>query len=156
MYMLQRAPRALYICWRQFLKSQLAIKFSNFVVSFLLFSFFFIFSFSVAVCANGALYSWGKASEGRLGQVEFSKVSSAVILYSKLSTGWRRPIGCLKLQVIFRKRATNYRALLRKLTYKLGIRHPGTLHHPIAGCLPWLSTYPMPHLWGNASEGWQG
>jgi len=26
-------------------------------------------------------------------------------------TGWRRPIGCLKLQVIFRKRATNYRAL---------------------------------------------
>jgi len=33
-------------------------------------------------------------------------------------TGWRRPIGCLKLQVIFRKRATNYRALLRKMTYK--------------------------------------
>jgi len=32
-------------------------------------------------------------------------------------TGWRRLIGCLKLQVIFRKRATNYRALLRKLTY---------------------------------------
>jgi len=25
---------------------------------------------------------------------------------------WRRPTGCLKLQVIFRKRATNYRALL--------------------------------------------
>ena len=34
------------------------------------------------------------------------------------STGWRRPIGCLNLQVIFRKRATNYRALLRKMTYK--------------------------------------
>ena len=38
-------------------------------------------------------------------------------------TGWRRPIGCLKLQVIPRKRATNqratnYRALLRKMTYK--------------------------------------
>jgi len=32
-------------------------------------------------------------------------------------TGWRRPIGCLKLQVIFRKRATNYRALLREMTY---------------------------------------
>ena len=31
-------------------------------------------------------------------------------------TGWRRPIGCLKLQVIFCKRATNYRALLRKMT----------------------------------------
>jgi len=37
---------------------------------------------------------------------------------SKLSTGWRRPIGCLKLQIIFRKRATKYRALLRKMTYK--------------------------------------
>jgi len=33
-------------------------------------------------------------------------------------TGWRRSIGCLKLQVIFRKRATIYRALLRKTTYK--------------------------------------
>jgi len=31
------------------------------------------------------------------------------------STVWRRLIGCLKLQV-FRKRATNYRALLRKMT----------------------------------------
>jgi len=31
-------------------------------------------------------------------------------------TGWRRPIGCLKLQVIFRKRPTNYRVLLRKMT----------------------------------------
>ena len=34
------------------------------------------------------------------------------------ATGWRRPIECLKLQVIFRKRATNYRALFRKTTYK--------------------------------------
>jgi len=33
-------------------------------------------------------------------------------------TGWRRPIGCLKLQVILHKRATNYRALLRKMTCK--------------------------------------
>jgi len=33
-------------------------------------------------------------------------------------TGWRRPIGCLKLQVTFRKRATNYVALLRKMTNK--------------------------------------
>jgi len=31
-------------------------------------------------------------------------------------TGWRRSIGCLKLQVIFRKRATIYRALLWKMT----------------------------------------
>jgi len=35
-----------------------------------------------------------------------------------LFTGWRRPLGCLKLQVIFRKRAANYRALLREMTYK--------------------------------------
>ena len=33
-------------------------------------------------------------------------------------TGWRRPTGFLKLQVIFRKRATDYRALWRKMTYK--------------------------------------
>jgi len=33
-------------------------------------------------------------------------------------TGWRRLIGCLKLQVIFRKSASNYRALLRKMTYE--------------------------------------
>ena len=31
-------------------------------------------------------------------------------------TRWQRPIGCLKMLVIFRKGATNYRALLRKLT----------------------------------------
>jgi len=35
-----------------------------------------------------------------------------------LNMGWQRPIGCLKLQVIFCKRATNYGALLRKMTYK--------------------------------------
>ena len=34
-----------------------------------------------------------------------------------ICTGWRRLIGCLKLQVISRKRATNYRALLPKMTY---------------------------------------
>jgi len=34
------------------------------------------------------------------------------------STGWRAFLGCLKLQVILRKRATNYRALLRKITSK--------------------------------------
>jgi len=33
-------------------------------------------------------------------------------------TEWRRCVGCLKLQVTFRKRATNYRALLRKIPYK--------------------------------------
>jgi len=33
-------------------------------------------------------------------------------------TGWPRPIGCLKLQVNFHKRASDYKALLRKMTYK--------------------------------------
>ena len=35
-----------------------------------------------------------------------------------MHTGWRRPIRCLKLQVIFRKRATNCRALLQEMTCK--------------------------------------
>ena len=34
------------------------------------------------------------------------------------ATGWRRPIECLELKVIFRKRATNHRALLRKMTFE--------------------------------------
>ena len=38
--------------------------------------------------------------------------------YVHIGTGWRRPIGCLKLQVVYRTRATNHRALLRKITYK--------------------------------------
>jgi len=33
-------------------------------------------------------------------------------------TGWRRLIGYPKLQVIFHKRATKYRSLLRKMTYR--------------------------------------
>ena len=33
-------------------------------------------------------------------------------------TGWRRLIGSPKLQIIFHKRATRYRSLLRKMTYK--------------------------------------
>ena len=32
--------------------------------------------------------------------------------------GWRRCIGCFKLQVSFHERATNYWALLRKMTYE--------------------------------------
>ena len=41
-------------------------------------------------------------------------MSSARFL--KSVTGWRKTIGCLKLKVSFRKRATNHRALLRKMT----------------------------------------
>jgi len=38
--------------------------------------------------------------------------------YARQATGWRRLIGCLKLHVIFRTRAANCRALLRKTTYE--------------------------------------
>ena len=53
-----------------------------------------------------------------------------IIIFSctVMCTGWRRPIGYLKLQVIFCKRATNCRALLRKMTYEdkvsFFLRHP--------------------------------
>jgi len=40
------------------------------------------------------------------------------ILRNDMVTGWRKCIGCLKLQVSFWKRATNYGALLWKMTYK--------------------------------------
>jgi len=35
-----------------------------------------------------------------------------------LAIGWQGTIRCLKMQVSFRKRTTNYRALLRKETYE--------------------------------------
>jgi len=34
------------------------------------------------------------------------------------NTGWHMCIGCLQVQVFLRKRATNYRALLRNMAYK--------------------------------------
>ena len=66
--------------------------------------------------------------------------------YKMQDTGWRRPIGCLKLQVMFRKRATNYRALLQKMTFKdkasYGLRH-------YAYNLP--AYYRMPYLYRSFS-----
>ena len=43
---------------------------------------------------------------------------SSLHLHSGMRTGWRRLIGSPKLQIIFLKRATKYRALLLKMTYK--------------------------------------
>jgi len=40
------------------------------------------------------------------------------IYTTKIYTGWRRLIGSPKLQIIFHKRATKYRAVLREMTYK--------------------------------------
>jgi len=53
------------------------------------------------------------------------------------STGWRRPIGCLQLQVTFRKRATNYRALFREMTYK---------DNAFYGCSPPYNVLSSTHL----------
>jgi len=59
-----------------------------------------------------------------------SQLNSYVTLKSQLATqcttGWRRPIGCLKLQVIFRNRATNHRAILRKTTCKAKASYDST------------------------------
>jgi len=49
-----------------------------------------------------------------------------------LSTGWRKNIGSPKLQIVFHKRATKYRALFffcRKWPVK--IRDPMSLRHPV-------------------------
>jgi len=59
------------------------------------------------------------------------------------NTGWRRLIGCLQLQVIFRKRATNYRNLLRKWPMK--IRHLMTLRHPVR-CIH-MCDMPYSYVW---------
>jgi len=45
-------------------------------------------------------------------------------------TGWRRVIGCLKSQVIFRKRTTNCRSLLRN--WPTNIRHLMHFRRPIS------------------------
>jgi len=48
----------------------------------------------------------------------WSALQHVALLCTISSTGRRRLIGCLKLQLIFRKRATNYGALLQKITCK--------------------------------------
>jgi len=79
-------------------------------------------------------------------------------------TGWPRPIACLKLQVILRKRATNFRALLRKMTYEDKGSHDSTppcTRHPRLGCIhtwphrvyTYMATYiPPPSLHGRLSR----
>ena len=47
-----------------------------------------------------------------------SRNSSCILLtHQHLTIGWSRPINCLKLQVIFGKRATKNRAPCQKMTY---------------------------------------
>jgi len=63
-----------------------------------------------------------------------------LLLKGPTSTGYRRLIGCLKLRVIFRKRATNIRALLRKMTCKdkasYGFPQPCKTLRKVAGSQP--------------------
>jgi len=88
----------------------------------------------------------------------FPNFSCTVIWYSRFSTGWRWLIGCLKLQVILGKRATNYRALLRKMTYEdkapydstpsfrwcnTPFQHFGVLYYPNMCCFGWYNTIYM-------------
>jgi len=56
----------------------------------------------------------GGEEEGE-GEEEEEKIEQEKVIFlkSQRTTGWRRHIGCIELQVIFRKRATNYRALIR-------------------------------------------
>ena len=53
------------------------------------------------------------------------------------ATGWRRLVGSPKLQIIFHKRATEYRSLLRKMTYKDKGSYESS--HPVQGCI-WRKT----------------
>ena len=49
-----------------------------------------------------------------------------IVLVFARGTGRRRLIGCLKLNVILRKRVTNYRALLQKMTYEAKASYAST------------------------------
>ena len=51
-------------------------------------------------------------------EVEMQHTLCDILRRNNCDTGWRRPIGCLKLQVIFHHRAIDYGALLRKMTYE--------------------------------------
>jgi len=50
--------------------------------------------------------------------VDTTTVDTTNVDSTNVDTGWQRPIRCLKLQIIFRKKFTNYTALLQKMTYK--------------------------------------
>jgi len=63
---------------------------------------------------------------------ELSSGNLCMHIYIYMCTRWQRSIGCLKLHAIFRKRATNYRALLRKIRLKIG--HTMCLSHTICIC----------------------
>ena len=53
-----------------------------------------------------------------------------------LTTGWRTHIRCLKMQISFRKRATNQKAFLWKITHKYKVSYASLPRH--IGCLIYI------------------
>jgi len=61
--------------------------------------------------------------------------------YAILHTGWRRCIGSLELQVSFRQRLANLRALSQKMTYEGKVSYDST---PLC---TWMAGKKNHHLW---------
>jgi len=73
----------------------------------------------VAVCCRWLQFTWQPL---RNVSTVLANICTAILSLNIKqwlhSTGWRRLIGSLKLQIISHKRATKYKSLLRKMTYK--------------------------------------
>jgi len=72
-----------------------------------------LFLWCAAVCCSVLQYIAGTQAPARSHDTRLFCCCDAACY-----TWWRRPTGCFTLQVVFHKRATNYRALLWKMTYK--------------------------------------
>ena len=83
---------------------------------------------------NDLLSAQIKSSQSRICSLELHVVH--------ITTGWHRLIGCLELQVIFRGRATNYRALLRKRALHFLVQKMTYENKPSYGCWPPCSRTP--------------
>jgi len=76
------------------------------------------------------------------------------------TTLWRRLIGCLKMQVVFRKRATNYRALVRKILYQDKASYGGSppcicnvyMQRLYAMTVQATASMTVTHWWGNSND----
>ena len=117
----------------------------------ILFSIFYFFTLrkgSLSACCM----CWCIFSSG---PVVYSSILICVFFHIEIwrhvaFTGLRSPIGCLKLQVMFRKRATNYRALLWKIIYKDKASHGSTSPCNIS-CSVNFSLFVLSHLERNFS-----
>ena len=56
------------------------------------------------------------------------------LLYMCEDTQWRGCVGCIMLQVSVRKRATNYRALMQKMTYTDKVSYTSLPPSPVYVC----------------------